>query len=69
MLHRCTHLQVMGWGLILLLPLVLLLSLAGLLEDATADVQKLLNAISLDRCFKRKLWPHFRGYDTYPQLR
>ncbi len=29
-------------------------------EIATADVQKLLNSISLDKCFKRKLWPSFR---------
>src|SRR5579864_5076203 len=31
-------------------------------EDAAADVQKLLNAISLDRCFKRKVWPQFRFF-------
>jgi|SRR5579864_5524167 len=31
-------------------------------EDATADVQKLLSSITLDTCFKRKVWPEFRFF-------
>jgi len=31
-------------------------------EDATADVQMLLESISLNRCFQRRLWPELRFF-------
>jgi hypothetical protein len=31
-------------------------------EDATKDVQRMLDTITLDRCFNSKLWPRFRFF-------
>jgi len=31
-------------------------------EDATADVQKLLETIMLEKCFDRSLWPDLRFF-------
>ena len=36
-------------------------------SDATRDVRKLLSQISLERCFDRKQWPHFKFFAlVYP---